>query len=92
MGQKLASIRLMAANVHPLTENIYGLNVILGQKTCDWVGHKSKKSCFFGKKNGKVKNGHFKNVQNAKSYCLSENIFSKKKSSLSCFGIYIMWL
>ncbi len=75
MGQKLAEIRLMAANVHPLTENIYGLVVKITEKRPYHGWSQSKKSRFFGKKNAKVKNGHFKNVQNRKSYCLSEKLF-----------------
>uniref|UniRef100_A0A6C0BTJ8 Uncharacterized protein n=1 Tax=viral metagenome TaxID=1070528 RepID=A0A6C0BTJ8_9ZZZZ len=63
MGQKLAIIRLMSANVHPLTENFYGLAVKITQKHpyCNWS--QVKNHGFFKEKNKKVKNGHFKNVQ-----------------------------
>jgi hypothetical protein len=70
MGQKLAEIRLMAANVHPLTENFYGLVVKITQKHSYFGWSQVKNHGFFGKKNAKVKNGHFKNVQNRKSFCL----------------------
>jgi len=53
----------MSANVHPLTENFYGLAVKITQKHpyCNWS--QVKNHGFFKEKNKKVKNGHFKNVQ-----------------------------
>ncbi len=81
----------MAANVHPLTGDFYGQGPKITQKHPYFGWSQARKSRFFGIWKGKVKNGHFKNVQNAKSNCLSLKIFEKLEKFFKLFwNIYYL--